>query len=166
MKKIIIILIIGLCTTSCFRYIGDLTIVSTRNIDSSIDYVPLKSYSGGSKNELRKTVGINLKEAVNNNLRTVPGGEYIMNAKFYIYRGKYYAVEGDVWGMKTKVSETGDEAVEYRGFRVGDKVLWRNPKMQYEECIVKSHVDAKKILIETASGKVIKVLIKSISKVD
>ena len=40
-----------------------------------------------------------------------------MNASFYIVKGKYFAVEGDVWGIKQNAN--------YKGFKVGDHVMWK-----------------------------------------
>ena len=41
-----------------------------------------------------------------------------MNARIYIVDEKFYGVEGDVWGQ-------ADQA--FRGFKVGDRVTFKNP---------------------------------------
>ena len=40
-----------------------------------------------------------------------------MNATFYLVKGRYFAVEGDVWGLKQNAN--------YKGFHVGDHVMWK-----------------------------------------
>ena len=103
--------------------------ISTRNIDSKVDYVLLKSYSGGSNREImkaiRKTKATTLEAAVDETVKNVAGGEYLMNAKVFVVRRNYppgnnswsYFVEGDVYGIG------GNE--NYRGFKVGDIVQWK-----------------------------------------
>lgn len=103
------------------RPIGRVNMISTRNIDEGKEYVLLKSYAGGSKKELKKSRGKSINDAVDNTVRSVPNGEYLMNVKIYrvsgFWRKTYYAVEGDVWGRKGEVS--------FKGFKIGDKVQFK-----------------------------------------
>jgi hypothetical protein len=111
---------------SCMQMkpIGDLTMISTRNIDRSMDYVLVKNYQGLSKKEKKKSKSKDIEEAVNSTVKSTPGGEYLTNVKLYIIMNplrkkefrQTYAVEGDVWGFK------GDQSM--KGFKIGDKVFW------------------------------------------
>ena len=105
--------------TSCGKpvvEIGRINMISSRNVDPNLDYVRLESYSGLSKKVLKKSRHETVEEAVTDVVRDVPGGEFIMNAKLYSIGGKYYAVEGDIWGTDRE---------EMKGFEVGDLVQWR-----------------------------------------
>lgn len=97
MKKLLLISLLSSCVS--VKQIGEFTIVSTRNIQSSEKYVLLTTYSGGNKKELRKSQCKTIQEAINKTVKSVPGGEYLMNAKVYSIDSEYFAVEGDVWGL-------------------------------------------------------------------
>ena len=124
MKKVIIfsiviatlLLFFELCTS--VKLIGKVNMISNRNIDSKMNYQLITTYSGGSDKEIRKSKATTLEEATDNTVKKVPGGEFIMNVKIYHVKGKYFAVEGDVWG-------TAGSVVAYRGFKIGDKVTWK-----------------------------------------
>lgn len=103
MKKFLIVIILF---ASCMRVekIGQFNVISTRNFESSAKYILLKSYAGGTKRELRKSKSKSLDQAIDNTVKSVPGGEFMKNVKVYIvHRGKrvYFSVEGDVWGNDT-----------------------------------------------------------------
>lgn len=98
MKKLFIIFLISSCTS--VKQIGDFTIVSTRNVQQNREYVLLTTYSGGTRKELRKSKCSTIQEAINKTVKSVPGGEYLMNAKIYSIDDEFFAVEGDVWGIK------------------------------------------------------------------
>lgn len=75
---------------------------------------------GGTKKELKKSKAKDLKDAVNNVVKQTPGGEFIKNVKVYMVNGKYFAVEGDIWGLQ--------ENVNFRGFKIGDKINYKGEK--------------------------------------
>lgn len=85
-------------TTSCgYRRIGDLNMISNRNIDSSQKYELLQR-SARSKCRIKKrdALEITIDRVVEDY-----NGEYLMNAKIYLKRnGRKIMVEGDVWGIK------------------------------------------------------------------
>lgn len=91
--------------------------ISTRNIDHGVNYVLLSPYAGGGESVLKKSKAISIDEALNNTVRDIPGGEYVMNAKIYITNKHTYAVEGDVWGIAGKNTQ--------RGFAIGDHVVYK-----------------------------------------
>ncbi len=105
------------CTS--IEQIGKLNMLSNRNVDSSLDYDRMTTYSGSGKKELKKSRATTIEQAVDETVRKVPNGEFLMNVKIYSIKNKYYAVEGDVWGIK-------ENNVSFRGFSIGDKVIWKN----------------------------------------
>lgn len=138
MKKMIALFTLLLLLSGCFsvKQIGDLNMISTRNIDSKTEYVVVRNYMGGSKKELKKLKAPNLEQALDNVVRNTPGGEYVMNAKVFIINGKYFAIEGDVWG------KPGDH--NFKGFKVGDIVQWKERTKIHRGTIVdlKDHIVA------------------------
>ncbi|MFA5300213.1 MAG: hypothetical protein WC389_18655, partial [Lutibacter sp.] len=99
----LVLVIAGLFTSCSVVQIGELTMVTTRNYESTKNYKLLKNYTLGTKKEKRTSKSATIKDAMNKTLRTVAGGEYLTNAKIYlIAKGgkKYYAAEGDVWGVE------------------------------------------------------------------
>jgi len=110
------------CASVTVKQIGSVNMISTRNVDPKLNYASLATYAGGG-NALKSSKALTLQDAVNNTVKTVPGGEFLMNAKVYVVthgseEEKFLAVEGDVWGQ----SDQG-----YRGFKVGDRVTFKNP---------------------------------------
>lgn len=85
--------------------LGSFNSISTRNIDASVKYEPLKTYAGVSSTEvddviskskkgivkkrnkifreIMKFKGNTLNEAVDNVVKSQVGGEYLMNVRFY-----------------------------------------------------------------------------------
>jgi hypothetical protein len=127
MSKLLFSFIIISMLSSCvsIKPIGDLTMIATRNIDRSLDYVLVKNYQGLSKKEKKKSKAKDIEEAVNVTVKSTPGGEYLTNVKLYViinpmrFKKQFrqtYAIEGDVWGFK------GEQSM--KGFKVGDKVFW------------------------------------------
>ena len=118
----LILLSIILIGSSCisFREIGKINMISNRNIERSLEYKLLTTYSGGSLHELKKSKAPNIQEAVDQTVKKIPGGEFLMNVKVYLVNDKYFAVEGDVWGLNNDIKD-----VAFRGFKVGDKVTWK-----------------------------------------
>lgn len=111
-KKLLLFLQIGtiLTLTSCmsFKDAGRLNMVSCRNIDTHAKYQLLKKNTEYTKKELRHIRTTTLESAIDEVVKKVDGGEYLMNAKIkvciisgYGQSTVYYAVEGDVWGIKS-----------------------------------------------------------------
>ena len=111
-----------LVTSGCVtvRQIGRINMISNRNVQTQFDYGLLSSYAGGSEKELKKAKAENIEQAIDQTVKRVPGGEFLMNAVIFQIdrkRRHYYAVQGDVWGRSDDLS--------YRGFKVGDKVTFK-----------------------------------------
>lgn len=111
MKKIIIPIVTALLFSSCVKItkIGQLNMVSNRNIDSNKEYVMLQKNAELSKKEKKKAKAEDMTEAIDNLVKKDPNGEYLMNARIYlvyhtyIFFGRYnYVAEGDIYGSKTK----------------------------------------------------------------
>lgn len=143
MKKIILFVTVA-TLTSCIsiKQIGYINMISTRNISMKENYAQVKSYSGESDKELLKNKAKSVDEAVTNLVRTVPGGEFVMNAKIYIVNSEYYAVSGDVWGVASKglnkvdnmhINDAADNSIEvnFKGFKKGDHILWQDGFIKY-----------------------------------
>ena len=64
---------------------------------------------------MHQLINETIPEAINSTVQSVPGGEFIMNAKVYLIDGEYFAVEGNIWGATSK---------EYRGYEIGDFIQW------------------------------------------
>ena len=99
MKRTLLISAIGIGTlTSCYNRIGDLTMISNRNVDKSQDYVLLKRDVHEKIKTKKKDA---LERVVDRATGSVPGGEYLMNVTVSVsLSGKKTKIKGDVWGIK------------------------------------------------------------------
>lgn len=147
-KTHIIILLFSLVIMSCtdVRLIGKVNMISNRNISEGTQYGLISTYSGGSNREKKNSDAESIEDAIDQTVRNVAGGEYMMNVKIYIVNNKYFAVEGDVWG---RIGST----VQYRGFKTGDRVTWKSlgsyftgsiiALMNDEKCLIKTDYDGE-----------------------
>ncbi len=162
--------VLSSCGSTYFiRPVGELSMVATRNIDKSVNYTQLKAYAGVSGTEITAAMAaakkgvikaknpivkeINaykatlMNQTVDNVVKSVAGGEYLYNAKFYLV-GEVpfklwgpsvitynYVCAGDVWGVK-------DANANIKGFKVNDKVIFTLTK------------DLKKQLAKNFEGEV------------
>jgi hypothetical protein len=159
--KTIKVILTGLITgmvVSCasVKQIGNVNMISTRNVESKTDYVLVKSYAGGSKREIRKSRSKSIDDAINQTVKSTPGGEFLKNVKVYVVKMKYYAVEGDVWGISGQIT--------YRGFKQGDKVTWKKDH-EYLKGEITSLKNDKVCLVKADGGeKIIELSYDDISK--
>jgi hypothetical protein len=167
LKTLIAIILIAAIYSSCttVKQIGSVNMLSTRNIDASTKYTLISSYAGGSDKEIKKSTCKTIEDAVNAAVKKIPGGEYLMNVKIYVVDDKYYATEGDVWG--------NPQTLSYRGFKVGDKVTWKNKNIiskakggsAYLTGIITSLKDDKTCFVMTdADDKIVELSYDDISK--
>ena len=119
-KLLLNAVVVSLLMTSCgsVTQIGKVNMIANRNVDPNAKYQAISTYSGGSTKELKKSTATSIEDAVDQTVKKVPGGEFLMNTKVYVINKKYIAVEGDVWGLPS-------EKV-FRGFKQGDRVTWKN----------------------------------------
>ncbi|QQS31131.1 MAG: hypothetical protein IPM47_09515 [Sphingobacteriales bacterium] len=151
---IITLMTVSSCTK--VKQIGRVNMISNRNVDPKLDYSVISTYSGGSQRELKKTRAVTLEDAIDQTVRKIPGGEFLMNARLYVVNKKYYAVEGDVWGVKSNIA--------YRGFKVGDKVIVDG--IINSIATIKSLKDDKTCFIERINGLIEEVRYDRISKAE
>jgi hypothetical protein len=124
--------------------------ISNRNVESSANYVILKSYMGASKKEIKKAKSETIQDAIDEVVKSTPGGEFLKNVKIYLKDNKYLVVEGDVWGIAVNAN--------YRGYAVGDKVKWTKLFKDYtgiivdlknnKECTIKRESDQDIVEVE------------------
>lgn len=99
MRKTLTMLAFAACVctfTSCYNRIGQLTIASTRNMDSHTDYVLLsKGVKGKAKTKKEDALEIAIGRAV----AKYPTGEFMKNLVVEVNgSGRKIKVTGDVWG--------------------------------------------------------------------
>lgn len=95
MKKTFILAVCA-ALTSCYSRIGQLTIISTRNIESKADYILIqKEVEGKAKTKNSEALEI----AIDNAVKKYPTGEFMKNVVVEVSKnGKKIKVTGDVWG--------------------------------------------------------------------
>ena len=162
MKKILLFLFLlfSICSCNSVKRIGAVNMISNRNIDYSAKYQLISSYAGGSNREIKKSRATSIEEAIDKTVRKVPGGEYLMNARIYLVKKKYIAVEGDVWGISTQIS--------FKGFKIGDKVTWKKslPATGYETGVISAMRDDKTCIIKVDNdGRSVEMKYEEIVKV-
>lgn len=175
MKKSVLFLVALLAitislTTSCstsVKQIGSVNMLSHRNVNPNLEYQAISTYAGGSPKERKLSRAVTIEDAVDQTVKKVAGGEFLMNAKIYIVKtpryhkdmeGKktnlFYFCEGDVWGTTTNIS--------FRGFKVGDKVIVDGAVNTM--ATIKSLKDDKTCFIERINGVIEEVKYDRISK--
>ncbi len=148
----------AMMVTSCapsVKLIGSLNVISTRNFDTSQEYVPLKTYAGGTKADLKEAVKTRcqtVEDAINVTVKNVPGGEYMQNVKIWLVEDIFFAAEGDVWGIKDAV---------YRGMKIGDKIKYKYIG-KYLSGTISSFIGSEKVLIMNEDGKEVEVDIEDV----
>lgn len=164
MSKVKLFLLVAsvLITQSCttVKQIGDINMVSSRNIENNMNYVLLRSYMGGNKKETNRSVKLEittLQDAVNKVVRETPGGEFLKNVKIYLVDSKYISVEGDVWGL-SGVKEN------YRGISLNDHVLYKNGGSIYKGSIVALKNDQICFFQEFGNPKILQITYDNITK--
>ena len=116
--------LLALLLSSCGGYqrIGQLTMVSTRNVDSSKPAVMLMRNAEGTA-KMKNNDAMQL--AVDATVAQHPAGEYLMNAQVYVSNnGKRVRVTGDIYGHGTAQAEAPRNDA---GMALGT-VVWFKPK--------------------------------------
>jgi hypothetical protein len=136
MKKIsttILAIFILFAITSCSHRLGNLTMISTRNIETSKDYKELKRTVVGKDKSLQKLLLLfgpfgspDMELALNKVVNTVPGGEFMKNVIvterynwYLLFSIRVLIIEGDVWGIPQ------NERQNTYNLKIGDKVTWK-----------------------------------------
>jgi hypothetical protein len=162
MKKVFLLLAILPFLFSCagFTKMGNLTMVSTRNVDSSVEYKPLKTYVTARGTSQR---GEALQVAIDNAVKSVPGGEFMKNVKISVSQnGQIVRVEGDVWGVPPlNVNVTTGVSAD-NTLNVGDKVAYNF--FGFKEGTI-TGINNNKALVKCADGKIRSFAFKALTKV-
>ena len=91
------------CAPWAVKEIGRMNSMSVRNIDPHANYVCLQKNVEYTFKESKENMQAKLEDAVDQLVKKVPGGEYVMNAKVKLLskdeKPVGYIVEGDVWGI-------------------------------------------------------------------
>lgn len=121
--KTLILLAVSTILVSCLsvKQVGDLNMVSKRNIDLSHEYELKATYAKLSSKELRRSNAQTIEQAIDQCVRKIAGGEFLLNVKIYLVNQRYWAVEGDVYGLKNSTPDV-------RGFSVGNRVYYSKRK--------------------------------------
>lgn len=144
------------------KLVGQLNMISTRNVESNFSYVLLKRSTNDSKKAFKQTKAKSIDGAIQNAVSDVPGGEFLKNVKLY-FDGSNYSVIGDVWGI------TGNEEIE--GFKVGDVGFIKNSglinkfdKEKYIKVLVTGLKDRNTCIVKFPDGKIKEVDYSELSK--
>lgn len=124
MKKNVIyfgltLLLMSSCT---YKRIGDLTMVSNRNIDSGKEYVLIqRNVEGKAKTKKNDALERAIEASTG-----VENGEYLMNVKIYVKsNGKKIKVKGDLWGLKSTKVNVESSVTKKIEFNNGDTVTFQ-----------------------------------------
>lgn len=123
MKKLLFLAIITCATGCAYNRVGSLTMISTRNIDYSTEYVELARGVEGTSKMKRDDA---MQEAIDEAVNSVPGGEYMMNTVVYVKDNRIIKVKGDVWGRRAGSEPAKIEKVVT--FSPGQKVKYIDSK--------------------------------------
>ena len=122
--KYLIILFVLLSLSSCYVRIGELTMISTRNVDSKTDYKLIEKYVVG---KARSNSGNALQIAIDNAVKSVPEGEFLRNVRISIKQnGRKVKVEGDVWGIPNVNKQVTKSVKKDIEFKTGDRITYKN----------------------------------------
>ncbi|MFZ4799429.1 MAG: hypothetical protein ACOYMA_18150 [Bacteroidia bacterium] len=103
MKKVMLLVLVSLLIVGCsvkYKQVGRFNMVSTRNVNMSIPYERLTTYTNATSRDLKRNKAKTIDEAIDAAVKKVPGGEFLMNVKVFAIDTTYYAIEGDVWGVR------------------------------------------------------------------
>lgn len=138
-----ILMFVNFCDAQKVVQIGKLNMISSKNVGDLEDYELVAAYARGNQRKITKSKATTLEEALEQTVREIPGGVFVMNAKVYMIKGKYFAIEGDVWGLKQNAN--------YKGFKVGDHVMWKTVS-GYKKGTVEAIKDSEEcVVIEDGS---------------
>lgn len=110
--------------------------ISSRNVENA-EYALLKTYTNSTKEEKIKSAAATIEESINLAVKSAAGGEFLKNVKIYKVDNTLFSVEGDVWGIKNAVAE-------FRGFRIGDGVIFEEIVSSRKVLLHQGKIDAIK----------------------
>lgn len=119
------LLLAALLLTSCggWQRVGQMTMVSTRNVDGAQPYVLLVR---GAEATAKMKQDDAMQMAVDAAVAQHPGGEYMMNVSVYVKEnGKAVKVNGDVWGIASAANTASSVVTGSSDMRTGDRVAFK-----------------------------------------
>lgn len=138
--------------------IGELTMISTRNVDSKTDYKLIKKYATGKAKSKERQA---LKLAIENCVKTEKDGEFLKNVKVFIKNnGKKVKVEGDVWGLPPVEKNVETKVNAVIEFNVGDKITFNQKGRIVEGVILGVNQNTCVVEHKNMLGKLVKSEIK------
>lgn len=146
------------CQTLVLKEIGSVSVISNRNFSLSQDYTILKSYAGSEQKDLKKNQAPNIQRAVDNLVKSVPGGEFVQNVKIYVVNSYSFAVTGDVYGIAANAN--------MQGFKKGDHVSWKDGMVRYVGTISDLKNATEATVIQDVNQKVRTVKYADMEKVE
>ncbi|MDQ6482350.1 hypothetical protein [Dyadobacter sp. LHD-138] len=141
-----ILLILAIASISCSKkpvQVGHINMISNRNVSSGFNYELLQRFSNSSIKQIRRNKARTINDAIDIVVKTVPGGEYLMNAKVYRV-GFFFSVEGDVWGVKSQN--------DMNGLKSGDTVFYKKGRKSQTAKII-SFKDLDNVNIQLGNGR-------------
>ncbi len=116
-------LVVCFISSCSWQRIGNLTMVSTRNVESEKEYKLIKkNVEGKARTHQRDALQVAIDEAV----KKLPEGEFMKNVTVYVKgNGKKIKVSGDVWGIPSVEKNITTSVVEDIVFKVGDNVVFK-----------------------------------------
>ncbi len=135
------LILVCLIFSSCNVYdnLGTVTVLSSKQIDFNKKYCLKQSFAGSSKKELKKNASPtnNINEALDNLIKSVPGGIFVMNARI-LYGLHGVTVTGDVYGLCDEDEKNENVQAQY-SFSIGDHVMFQDG-----DSFIKAEIEAVK----------------------
>lgn len=156
MRYLIPIVLVAMAAGGCtsWQRVGQLTMLSTRNVDSGKPYtLLLRGVEADAK--MRKDDA--LQAAVDEAVAQHPGGEYMMNVQVLVQsNGKRVKVQGDVWGLPNEAGTAPASATGTASMAVGNRVAFKLAGKLTEGTIVGMRTTTALVEYDGSAGKKMK----------
>lgn len=128
------------CSCAGWQRVGNMTMLSTRNVDSSKPYqLVMRGVTGEAK--MRQDDA--MQTAVDKAVAQHSGGEYMMNVAVYVKEnGKAVRVTGDVWGLPVAGGTASPTVTGSVEMKVGDAVFFKHQGKHRRAVIIGIRNDA------------------------
>jgi hypothetical protein len=151
-----VVVVLSSCGSSYYiNPVGELSMVATRNLDKSANYVQIKAYAGISRTDLEAAKasakngviktnnpivkeinaykGKFLQDAVDNVVKSAAGGEYLYNLKLYTIAETPFKLFGPKITYYSYVASgdvwgINDVNANIKGFKISDKIVFTYTK--------------------------------------
>ncbi len=135
-KTTTLFFLMALLLSSCgisLQKIGSVNSISVRNIDAdnTVKYQKISSCVNCSDDEKKRSKATTVNQAIDQATKQYAGGEYLQNCNIYLVDKKYFAVDGDVFGIPI------DSKSISTYFKIGQKIGFNKNGKPYEGSILK-----------------------------